>query len=180
MTKESCRELKNIEYQTMLLNHSVIKKKSEDNDKKIELYLNSEKKMQKGKTWSKLEKAHKLKKISLFVVEYSKNNELSQEEQNELKKYLLTSLHRKKLQRVKDVIYDIQTGKIKNIPGLSLHTDSKGKRKFTLRKIDKKSSTSKGLVPKKISTRKTKKTRKKKDIKKKEKKKRYKKKDIVL
>ena len=30
MTKESCRELKNKEYQTLLLNHSVIKKKSED------------------------------------------------------------------------------------------------------------------------------------------------------
>ena len=76
MAKDPCRELKNIEYQTMLLNHSVIKKKSEDNNTKIESYLNNEKNMQKGKSWSKLEKAHKLKKISSFVVEYSKKNKL--------------------------------------------------------------------------------------------------------
>ena len=175
MAKDPCRELKNIEYQTMLLNHSVIKKKSEDNNTKIESYLNNEKNMQKGKSWSKLEKAHKLKKISSFVVEYSKKNKLSQKEQAELKKYLLTSLHRKKLQRVKDVIYDVQTGKIKNIPGLSQHKDTKGNRKFTLRKIDKKSSTTKGLAPKKLSKRKT---RKKKDTKKRERKKKEKKKDI--
>ena len=45
MKNEECVELKNIEYQTMLLNHSVIKKKSEDNNTKIESYLNNEKNM---------------------------------------------------------------------------------------------------------------------------------------
>jgi hypothetical protein len=54
-------------------------------------------------------------------------------------------LDRKKLQRVKDVTYDVKTGRIKAIPGL---TFNKNKHKFTLRRVDKKKSTLKGLAPK--------------------------------
>ena len=142
MTKE-CRELKNIEYQNMLLNHTVKKEKKEDNISNIDNFLQQEKMSQKKKTWSKLEKALKITKLSEYVNTYSKKNNLSKNKQIELKQYLFTCLNRKKLQRVKDVIYDINTGKIKNIPGLSFN-----KNKFTLKRIDKKGTTLKCLAPK--------------------------------
>ena len=54
-------------------------------------------------------------------------------------------MERKKLQRVKDVQYDIEKQKIINIPGLLYHKD---KNKFTLKNLDKNSSTLKSLAPK--------------------------------
>ena len=56
-----------------------------------------------------------------------------------------TCLERRKLQRIKDVIYEITTGKIKDIPGLSFNEIE---RKFVLRRIDKKGSTLRNLAPK--------------------------------
>ena len=47
-------------------------------------------------------------------------------------------MDRKKLQRAKDVNYDISTGKIINIPGLIFN---KTNNKFTLKNLDKKGST---------------------------------------
>ncbi len=41
--------------------------------------------------------------------------------------------------------YDVKTGRIKAIPGL---TYNKNKHKYTLRRVDKKKSTLKGLAPK--------------------------------
>jgi len=55
-------------------------------------------------------------------------------------------LDRKKLQRVKDVIYDKETGTVKDIPGLVY---TKGTKHFTLKNIDKRISTLKSLPPKK-------------------------------
>ena len=61
------------------------------------------------------------------------------------------------MQRTKDVIYDVDKGIIKSIPGL---TFDKNKKKFTLKRVDKKNSTLKGLPMKH-----RKKTQRKKDIK---------------
>ena len=55
-------------------------------------------------------------------------------------------MERKKLQRVKDVQYDKENGKIISIPGLKFNSKSC---KFTLKNIDKKGSTLKSLAPKK-------------------------------
>ena len=55
-------------------------------------------------------------------------------------------LDKKKLQRVKDVIYDKVVGIIKDIPALSYTKQTKH---FTLKNIDKRVSTLKSLTPKK-------------------------------
>ena len=55
-------------------------------------------------------------------------------------------LDRKKLQRVKDVIYDKTEGVIKEIPALSYTKSSKH---FTLKNLEKRVSTLKSLAPKK-------------------------------
>ena len=87
----------------------------------------------------------KLKKIEQFVSHFSNENNLSVSEKKKLQNYLNDSLDRKKLQRVKDVNYDVKVGRIKAIPGLTYNKD---KKKFTLRRVDKKKSTLKGLAPK--------------------------------
>ena len=62
-----------------------------------------------------------------------------------MREYLIKCIDRKKLQRVKDVIYDVKTGKIKSIPSLIF---DKTKRKFTLKKTDKHKSSLRSLAPK--------------------------------
>ena len=53
-------------------------------------------------------------------------------------------LDKKKLQRVKDVNYNKDTGEIKDIPALCFNKPSNH---FTLKNLDKRVSTLKGLAP---------------------------------
>ena len=78
-------------------------------------------------------------------------------------KYVKKELERKKLQRIKDVIYDAEKCVIKDIIGL---TYNKSNLKFTIKNKDRTSGTLKNLAPK---TRKKIKKRKNKDKKSKDK-----------
>jgi len=142
-TNEECLELKNLKYQTMLLHKNTMGNPTEENILNMENFLSKERKQNTKKPWSKLEKAVKLKKLTEFVKFYTDKNK--NKNKSELKQYLLQCLDRKKLQRTKDVIYDMDTGKIKQIPGLSFN---KKRLKYTLKRVDKKGSTLKCLAPK--------------------------------
>lgn len=142
MTKkdDECVELKNIKYQTMLMNKTKQNETPKKHTTNIEQFLNRESMQNTKKPWNKLEKSIKRKKLSKFVETFpTKHKEM-------LKQYLYQCLERKKLQRTKDVIYDMDKGKIEKIPGLSFNKNSN---KYTLRRIDKKISTLKSLAPKK-------------------------------
>ena len=117
---DECIELKNINYQTMLLNNksNINSNTLSECTEKIDNFLSKEKKLNKNKSWSKLSKANKLKKLQLFSVTYSKKNKLSKEDEKKLRTYLLEALDRRKLQRIKDVSYDIEKGIILEIPKL--------------------------------------------------------------
>ena len=147
---DECLELKNIKYQTMLLN-SNSKTKTDSgptqvaNIANIENFLEKEKELNKKKPWSKLGKASKLKRINEYIIKYAKDNTLTEALTKQLRVYLLNSLDRKKLSRQKDVVYDMKTNKIKSIPGLVFN-----KNKFTLKRSDKKTSTLKCLAPKNL------------------------------
>ena len=65
---------------------------------------------------------------------------------NQLIVFFRDCLDKKKLQRVKDIIYNKDTGEIKDIPALFYNKPSNH---FTLKNIDKRVSTLKGLTPKK-------------------------------
>ena len=159
MTDE-CLELKNIKYQTMLLNNnSKVKETKPNNVDNIERYLEKEKELNKTKPWGKLGKASKLKRIYEYADDLVKKNKYSEAQQKQLKSYLLSCLDRKKLQRQKDVVYDMKTNKIKSIPGLLYN---KPKNKFTLKRQDKKTSTLKCLAPKKNAKSKSEKRKKRK------------------
>ena len=134
-----CQELQNIKYQTMLLNHNSKIYETTPNTANIEFFLENEKESNKKKPWRKLSKAIKLKKISKYAEEYCKENDLSVSKIKDLKTYLIECLERKKLQRQKDVVYDIDENEIKMINGLIFN---KNTNKFTLRSRDRKSASS--------------------------------------
>jgi len=147
---ETCVELKNIQYKTMLLKGSPIAAprvlRASDNVNNLDKFLEDEKSANVKDSWSNLDKSLKMKKLIAFAETYKVENVLTEEEYDKLLTFLKESLDRKKLQRVKDVSYDKVTGAIKSIPAL---TFNKPTSHFTLKNVDKRVSTLKSLPPKK-------------------------------
>ena len=133
--KEECLELKNIKYQTMLLNNNTKIYETTPNTSNIENFLEKELEANINQPWTTLGKGAKLKKINEYVISYSIDKNYNEEQKKKLKRYLLSCLERKKLQKTKDVNYCIKTNKILSIPALTYNDTS---RKFTLRKNEKK------------------------------------------
>jgi len=149
--KEECLELRNINYQTMLLNNKSNINSNKQCTENIEDFLEKEKEFNDNKTWSKLSKANKLKKLIKFSLKYVENNKMTEGELKVLQTYFVEELGKKRLQKIKDVIYDIVKGEIKSIPKLIF---LKEKKRFTIKR-DKKTNTLSSLPPTK--TRKVKK-----------------------
>lgn len=141
---DECLELQNIEYQTMLLKGNAKVKTNKTDSSNIDDFLAREKIVNENKPWSKLGKNQKIHKLTEYITQYKKKHNCTIAELETLKTYLIRCLERKKLQRVKDVVYDVKTGKIKSIPGLIF---DKTRRKFTLKKLDKNKSSLKSLAP---------------------------------
>lgn len=147
MTDNECIELKNIKYKSMLLNGNTNDdiKETVENMSNLDIFLSDEKQLILNEPWTKLDKTTKLQKFKVFIS--TKYKDVSQESQAELYSYLVINLDRKKLLKIKDVIYDKDTGIIDSIPALLYNPTSK---KFTLKRCDKRPSTLKSLAPKKI------------------------------
>jgi len=146
-TNNECQELKNIKYKTMILNGVSLHETKTTNDiSNLDKFLESEKINNSNEPWCKLNKTIKIKKLNEYVVLYSKENDLDEEETLLLTLFLKSNLDKKKLSRVKDVIYDKINGTIKLIPAL-IYT--KNTKHFTFKNIDKRVSTLKSLAPKK-------------------------------
>jgi hypothetical protein len=146
---DECQELKNLKYKTMLLNGAPLQeiKSSSSNDlSNLDKFLENEKNNNVNDPWCKLNKTIKTKKLQEYVEIYKKQNNLNAEEGAILFLFLKDCIDRKKLQRVKDVIYDKENGIIKEIPALCY---IKSNKHFTLKNIDKRISTLKSLAPKK-------------------------------
>lgn len=159
MSHEECIELKNIKYQTMLINNTINTPSNKSpNINNIELFLKKEIENNTKLPWSKLDQGTKTKKIHTFIIDYTLENNLSIKKTNQLTKFLKVCIDRKKLQRIKDVIYDITTGKIMNIPNLLYN---KTNNQFYLKKTDKKNNTLSCLAPKPKSKERRRKKKKK-------------------
>ncbi len=65
--KEECLELKNIKYQTMLLNNNTKIYETTPNTSNIENFLEKELEVNNNKQWTKLGKDAKLKKINKYI-----------------------------------------------------------------------------------------------------------------
>lgn len=146
--KSDCQELKNIKYKTMLLNGAPLPETKSSNDlSNLDKFLENEKNNNVNEPWCKLNKTVKTKKMQDYIEKYKQENNLSNIESEILLTFLKDCLDRKKLQRVKDVIYDKENGIIKDIPSLCYIKTTKH---FTLKNMDnKRVSTLKSLAPKK-------------------------------
>lgn len=146
---DECQELKNIKYKTMLLNGVPLQETKSSNDiSNLEKFLEDEKVNNSNEPWCKLNKTIKTKKLVEYVETYKTDNNLDENEAKNLVAFLKDSLDKKKLCRVKDVIYDKINGTITEIPAL---TYAKSTKHFTLKNMDKRVSTLKSLAPKKVN-----------------------------
>ena len=145
-------QLKMLKYQKVVPEHH------NENTIDIDKFLEEEKEINTKSTWNKLNKIDKINKLYLYSEEYGKENKLSLIEIKELKKYLKISLDRKKLQNLKEVSYDKENGVITKLVNLNYNKNTK---KFTLRNIEKKTSTIKNLQKKPLVSKVSSKTRRK-------------------
>ena len=145
-------ESKSVKYKTMLLNGVTIteSKITSDNIDNLDKFLEAEKNTNINDSWSNLDKTVKIKKLIIYAESYKESNELSDAEHGALVKCLKDAIDHKKIQRVKDVVYDKTTGLIKSIPALNFN---KSTNHFTLKNMEKRVSTLKSLPQKKTSTR---------------------------
>jgi hypothetical protein len=150
MAISDCSELKSLKYKSMILNGvSWPETKSSNDLSNLDKFLENEKNTNSTEPWNKLDKTAKIKKLTIFAENYKLKHLLSDQEYDKLISFLKDCMDRKKLQRVKDVSYDLETGEVKDIPALAY---SKINTHFTLKNVDKRVSTLKGLAPKKRQT----------------------------
>jgi hypothetical protein len=123
--------------------------KSSTNLSNLDKFLENEKISNSNEPWSKLDKTAKTRKLLTFAEKYRTEQNLTDSEYSKLVAFFKDCLDKKKLQRVKDVIYDKDTGEIKEVPALHF---SKPTVHFTLKNIDKRISTIRSLAPKKKGT----------------------------
>ena len=148
--QDECIELRNIKYKTMLINGVTLNEsKSSQSICNLDKFLENEKNNNENEPWCKLNKTIKIKKLTEYVTDIYKNeNSLDDSECNNLIIFLKDCLDRKKLQRIKDVSFDKENGKVKDIPALTYVRTTKH---FTLKNIEKRISTLKSLPQNKIS-----------------------------
>ena len=142
---DECMELKNIKYQTMLLNNNSKIFETKPNVLNIQQFLDNEKELNKNKPWSKLSKGTKIKLVTKFADEYQEKNNITDEQKINLIDYLKLCLERRKLNKKQDLTYDKENFKILTIQNLVFN---KVKNRFTLKKSDKRVSSLKSLAPK--------------------------------
>jgi len=147
IVESDCNELKSLKYKTMILNGVIWPETKSSTDLvNLDKFLENEKFTNSNEPWSKLDKTAKLKKLFAFADNYKLDHDLSEQEYVHLISFFKDCLDRKKLQRVKDVVYNKDTGEIKDIPALH---HNKPTNHFTLKNMDKRVSTLRGLTPKK-------------------------------
>ena len=142
----TCNELKTLKYKSMILNGVPWPEtKSSTNLANLDKFLENEKITNSTQPWSKLDKTAKLRKLLVFAESYKELHNLTVEDYEHLIAFFKDCLDKKRLQRVKDVNYNKETGEIKDIPALFFNKPSNH---FTLKNMDKRVSTLKSLAPK--------------------------------
>lgn len=150
-----CKEYNALKYKTMIMTGNNIEQKidNETNKEELDDFLMKEMANNKKQPWSKLSKTDKIKKLNKYIVDVLKQkHDLTDIERNNLKRFMLNLLDRKKMTKNNEIDYDEETGVIKDIYVISFDQVS---RKFSINKTPSTNS------KKSVSTKK--KTIKKKD-----------------
>lgn len=86
-------------------------------------------------TWNKLTKITKKNKLYQYAEKYAADNKYNASDLKMLKMFFLKTLDKGKLNKIKEVNYDLEKQEIINIPGLFFNQTTKN---FTLRNMDPK------------------------------------------
>ena len=148
MDNQTCNELKNIQYKSMLLSKNsttpeMITMKP-NNNFDIDKFLDDEKKTRNNDNWNKMDKTFKIKKLYQYADKYCLKHNCPDNCNKNLKALLKSHLDKKRLTSNKEVEYCKDNHEIINIP--SLHYKNK---RFTMERSDKRISTVKSLAPSK-------------------------------
>ena len=144
--ENDCKDLKTIQYRTQMLsvkNNQPTKIES-DTSSLVDDILEKERHVKRNLIWSRLERSTCITKLNDYANKFGENNNMNEKEIVSLKKYLIEALNRKKFTKVKDILFDKEQQIILNIHSLVFN---KTTRKFTLRRLDRKSSASAALGP---------------------------------
>lgn len=96
----------------------------------LQRFLQTEKQQNHlGGGWSKLSKSLKLKKMREYSQVYQTENSLSDADRQKLDEFLIDCVEKNRIQKVKDIVYDKETGQIKKIVALTQHSTGR----FTLK-----------------------------------------------
>ena len=138
---EECHDLSNLKYKTLLANG---KKNAFPTHKKtdasqIEAILANEMSSTKKLSWSRLDRIEKIQKLCAYAEKYVEKDEtLTSVDLSVMKTYLTAAVNRNRLQKVREVKYNKETGEVEDVPQLQFNKVS---RKFTLKRGDKRVST---------------------------------------
>jgi broad specificity polyphosphatase/5'/3'-nucleotidase SurE len=91
--------------------------------------------------WIKLSKNNKIKLVREYARQYSNNVENN----NKLEDYLVNSIMKNRINKAKDVDYDIANGVIKNIPNLYFNDKNKN---YSFKNTDFRKNILRNLTPK--------------------------------
>lgn len=110
----------------------------------IDHILENEKQQNIKDTWNKLDKTVKIQKLNVYAIQYCNKNHSESYDATCLMNFFKKSLENNKLQKKKDLVYDIVSHEIIDIPTLFFNTNE-----FVLLSNDRKRvSTLKSLTPK--------------------------------
>jgi len=118
----------------------------------IDSFLEKERNTNLNEPWNKLNKTDKLSKMKIFAKAYIIKETMNDEYEDKLYKFLKANLENKRIQKVKDIVYDKNMGVIIEVCGLK-YLNEVGR--FYLSKPgDQHVSTSKNLGPQKKKSKK--------------------------
>lgn len=146
-----CIELKNLQYKSMLTGGNIMSDNTKEviNDLNVlDKFLEDNKLHNKFENWSKMDNLNKQDKLFEYADVYSEKNHLTPIEKENLQQFFKWCIQNKQLSKVKEVIYDKSTKKIKDVPILLYNKDTET---FSLKNNEKlRLHTLKSLPPPKI------------------------------
>lgn len=135
--KNECQNFKHIQYKTMLYNKTTLPNivNTEKNINELNRFLEKDAETNIEQNWNKLNKTHKLNKITNYIKHIESQNIYDENELSLLCTFLKDCIDNKRLNKNNDVNYDVKSGIIKDIPCLIYNKINK---KFTLKSNDNK------------------------------------------
>ena len=98
--------------------------KVSENDKCINELIQNEKKLVYNQSWNKLDKGLKINRLKDFVQREGQTRSLKNVQKEELKQLLISACKNNRLNRLSDINYNIEEGRIESIKVLDYKDDS--------------------------------------------------------